>query len=101
MTPLTVSGAASGFALAIAARIRAEGRLRSNAARAAAAVARLAPGAIVGVGVGAAADGRPGTSTGVPMMASIGVASATLPPYSLIDSAIAPITRWVPASSGQ
>ncbi len=66
--------------------------MRSNAARRLA-LARLAPGV--------AADGRPGTSTGVPMMASIGVASATLPPYSLIDSAIAPITRWVPASSGQ
>ena len=34
-----------------------------------------------------------GTSIGVPITASIGVASATLPPYSLIDSEIAPITR--------
>jgi hypothetical protein len=48
-----------------------------------------------------AETGRPGTSTGVPRIASIDVASAILPPYSLTDCEIAPITRCVPCASGQ
>jgi hypothetical protein len=35
------------------------------------------------------------------MICSIGVASTTLPPYSPIDSEIAPMLRLVPAPSGQ
>jgi hypothetical protein len=42
---------------------------------------------------------RLGTSTGVPRIASIDVASATLPPYSLTDCEIAPMTRLTPAPS--
>ena len=38
-----------------------------------------------------------GGSTGWPSIASIGVASTTLPPYSPIASEIAPITRGPPA----
>jgi hypothetical protein len=45
--------------------------------------------------------GRLGTSTGVPRIASIDVASAIFPPYSLTDCEIAPITRCTPAASGQ
>ena len=44
---------------------------------------------------------RLGTSTGVPRIASIDVASATLPPYSLTDCEIAPMLRLTPAASGQ
>ncbi len=42
-----------------------------------------------------------GASTGLPRIASIGVASATFPPYSPIDSEIAPMLRGVPWPSGQ
>jgi hypothetical protein len=45
-----------------------------------------------------AAAGRP---TGWPRIASIGVASATLPPYSPMLSDTAPATRWMPSSPGQ
>src|SRR4051794_14893482 len=87
LSPLTVSGETIGRALASAAFIRADG-LGSGCA----AAARLAS---------AAADDLPGTSTGVPMIASIGVASTTLPPYAKTDCEIAPITRITPASPGQ
>ena len=90
VSPLTLIGATIGFADASAAFIRGE--------RPAAQLAPLAPPFVVR---DAAAFVRPGTSTGVPMIASIGVASAAFPPYSLIDSEIAPITRFVPAPSGQ
>ena len=42
-----------------------------------------------------------GASTGVPRIASIGVASTTLPPYSPTDSEIAPMLRDTPAASAQ
>ena len=92
MSPLTLIGATIGFADASAAFIRGDsraalGRPPSPTARR----GRRRPRGVV----------RPGTSTGVPMIASIGVASAAFPPYSLIDSEIAPITRFVPAPSGQ
>jgi hypothetical protein len=67
LRPVTVSGAASGFARASVAR---------------AGFAR-------------------GASTGLPRIASIGVASTTLPPYSPIASEIAPMLRCAPAASGQ
>ena len=44
---------------------------------------------------------RCGASTGVPRIASIGVASTTSPPYSPSDSEIAPALRSVPCSSRQ
>ena len=47
------------------------------------------------------ADFACGASTGVPRIASIGVASATLPPYSPTDSEIAPMLRAVPCASAQ
>src|SRR3954454_22341602 len=78
LSPLTVNGATIGRALASAARIRAES-----------------------VALVAAADGLPGTPTGVARIHSIGVASASLPPYAFTDSEIAPITRLTPAPSGQ
>src|SRR5690349_1099626 len=70
VTPLTVSGVASGFALAIAARIRADGRRRSNAARRPAAERSAASGPVRlrSADVPVEAEGRPGTSTGVPMI---------------------------------
>ena len=42
-----------------------------------------------------------GASTGLPRIASIGVASTTLPPYSPTDSETAPMLRATPAASGQ
>ena len=42
-----------------------------------------------------------GASGRSPSIASIGVASTTLPPYSPIASEMAPITRGTPAASGQ
>ena len=42
-----------------------------------------------------------GAAGWVPRMDSMGVASTTLPPYSPIDSEIAPTTRGTPAASGQ
>src|SRR4051794_17477054 len=77
LRPLTVSGAVSGLA-----------RASSRAQRA----VRALP---------AAAAGLPGGSTGVARIDAIGVARAVLPPYSPIDSEIAPMLRLRPAASRQ
>ena len=73
LSPLTDSGETIGFALAIALRIRTERLLGA----------------------------RFGTSTGMPRIASIPVASPMWPPYSFTDCEIAPMLRLTPAPSGQ
>ena len=119
LSPLTEIGALIGLALAIAHFIRADTFGPAAPPRGAApdasapppraALARAAPRPRAALDVFAlafAADlpavaGRAGTSTGVPRIASIEVASAILPPYSLTDCEIAPMFRFTPAPSGQ
>jgi hypothetical protein len=67
----------------------------------------LSPVTVSGVASGrAAASVEPpwlacGASTRLPRIASIGVASTTLPPYSPIASESAPMLRGVPDASAQ
>ena len=128
LSPLTEIGVFSGFAWAIAHFIRAEtfaapapreparALLLPRAASEVVAPARAlwppraVPSALVvppALAAPARADALPvvaarrGTSTGVPMIASIDVASATFPPYSFTDCEIAPMLRATPAPSVQ
>ena len=80
-TPLIVSGASIGF-VPTRRRRRIAAAARGEAAPPPAARAR-------------------GGSAGLERIASIGVASATLPPYSPIEVETAPMLRCTPAASGQ